>query len=209
MTRYLTAILLTLSAIIPAFAQVQTPDIQADTTLSDSVSRGAPQKTHVSDFAFFEQADARPLFSWGAEAGANVDLSGNNMSAIAINLSAGMRWRWIRFAGIGAEADITVSNSNRFFPIYAVFRTNFRKRPSRLFWEVRGGIALQYHENAANTTGAYVYTGVGMQLASGASFASYMSLGYTYIQRKSIVIDDETIHEGNLSNASFRIGVIF
>ena len=102
-----------------------------------------------------------------------------------------------------------MSNSNRYFPIYAIFRTNFTDKPSRVFWEVRGGLALQYHENAANTTGAFFYTGACMLLASGASFSSYMSLGYTYVQRKSILVDEETLHQPNLSNASLRIGVVF
>ena len=181
----------------------------ADSTETASGATAAPAKERVSDFAFYERSDSRAIFSWGAEAGANIDLTGNDMSSVALKLSTGLRWRWIRFIGIGAEADITVSNSNRFFPIYAALRTNFRNRPSRVFWELRGGVALQYYENTENTSGTYLYTGVGMQLASGASFSSYMSLGYTYMQRKSIVVNEETVHQPDLSNASLRIGVIF
>ena len=93
----------------------------ADSTETASGATAAPAKERVSDFAFYERSDSRAIFSWGAEAGANIDLTGNDMSTVAINLSTGLRWRWIRFIGIGAEADITVSNSNRFFPIGAVF----------------------------------------------------------------------------------------
>lgn len=204
MIRCLTAILLILAAFAPAMAE----SVSADSaTVTDA--QVPTQKGRVSELAFYEASYSRPLFSWGAEAGANVDLSGNDMSTIALNLSAGLRWRWIRFFGLGAEADITVSNSNRYFPIYAIFRTNFTNKPSRVFWEVRGGIALQYHENTTNTTGAFLYTGACMLLASGPSFSSYMSLGYTYVQRKSILVDEETLHQPNLSNASLRIGVVF
>ena len=204
MIRCLTAILLILAAFVPALAASVHADSAAVTT-----PQVPAQKERVSELAFYEASHSRPLFSWGAEAGANVYLSGNDRSTIALNLATGLRWRWIRFFGLGAEADITVSNSNRYFPIYAIFRTNFTDKPSRVFWEVRGGLALQYHENAANTTGAFFYTGASMLLASGASFSSYMSLGYTYVQRKSILVDEETLHQPNLSNASLRIGVVF
>ena len=130
MIRCLTAILLILAAFVPALAASVHADSAAVTT-----PQVPAQKERVSELAFYEASHSRPLFSWGAEAGANVDLSGNDMSTIALNLSTGLRWRWIRFFGLGAEADITVSNSNRYFPIYAIFRTNFTDKPSRVFAE--------------------------------------------------------------------------
>jgi len=76
-------------------------------------------------------------FAWGADFGASIDLGGDEMTCIDFDVMFGMRRGWIKFLGIGAQADIMVSNSCRSFPLYAEFRTNFRNSPSILFWDLK------------------------------------------------------------------------
>ena len=83
-------------------------------------------------------------FTWGADAGASIDLSGNDMSAVDFNAVFGMSRGWINFLGLGVEADIMISNSCRSYPIYVNFRTNFQNKPSLLFWDVKLGTSLNY-----------------------------------------------------------------
>ena len=94
-----------------------------------------------------DTAAIRPAFTWGASAGASIDMSGNDMSTVDFEISFGMRRGWINFLGIGAEADIMVSNSCRSFPLFAELRTNFTDRPTLAFWDIKLGASLNYLEH--------------------------------------------------------------
>ena len=156
-------------------------------------------------------ADAvKASFAWGAEAGSSIDMSANDMSSIDISASFGYKRGWIKFLGIGAAMDIMVSNSSRSFPIFASFKTNFRKRPSLVFMDLRAGVAVNYLPNDYQQTGAYSYVGLGINLARGRKFSSYVTIGYTFkdfhrIETRAgsfISLDD-------LHMASVRLGVTF
>lgn len=151
----------------------------------------------------------RVKFSWGAEAGASIDLTGQEMSAIDFNASFGMNYSWIRFLGIGAGADIAISNSCRAYPLYLDFRTNFRKKPSLFFWALKCGVALNYLQHNSQQTNLAGYTGLGINLAQGRKFNSYMLIGYSFRNRRDITVDDNTIHLKPIHYASVRLGVSF
>ena len=149
-------------------------------------------------------------FAWGAEVGSTIDMSGNEMSSIDINAAFGLSYKWLSFAGIGAGANIMVSNSCHTYPIYAVLRTDFSKLVKVMFIDLRGGIALNYLDENICQTGGYISPSIGFNLASGATFRSYITVGYTYISRKDEVRPDETILPyKSLSMATVRLGVAF
>lgn len=148
-------------------------------------------------------------FAWGGDAGASIDMSGNDMSSIDLALAFGLKRGWINFLGVGAQADIAVSNSCRSYPLFLLFRTNFTDRPTRLFWELKGGASLNYLEHNHRQTGAYGSTGVGIRLASGKNFSSHLVLAYTFLQRRRIVGVEMTHDFTDLHLASVRIGVTF
>ena len=148
-------------------------------------------------------------FAWGADAGASIDLTANDMSSIDFNIAFGMKRGWINFLGIGAGADICVTNSTRAYPIFAEFRTGFSDKPTLLFWDIRGGMAYNYLEHNHEQLGVYANTGLGIHLARSAKFASYLSLSYTFRQRKKIVGTEMTHDFRNLHFVTARLGVTF
>lgn len=151
----------------------------------------------------------RLRFAWGAEVGSTIDMSGHDMSSIDVNLSVGASYSWLSFAGIGAGANIVVSNSCRTYPIYVDLRTDFSKFVKFVFLDFRGGVALNYSENNMNQTGLYLSPSLGFNLASGTTFRSYITLGYTYIARHDVNNGDDIIPLRPLSMASLRLGIAF
>lgn len=119
-------------------------------------------------------------FAWGASTGASVDMSGHDMSAIDIDLVAGYRGGWVKFAGVGVGAEMMISNGSRAFPLYGELRTNFMRRPSLLFWDLKVGVSLNYLEDYDQKPGEYISTGVGFKLARGERYSAHMLLAYTF-----------------------------
>lgn len=147
-------------------------------------------------------------FAWGADVGASIDMTGQDMSGLEISASFGLRRGWLNFVGVGAGADIMTSNSARSYPMFVDFRTNFVNRRTLFFWSLRGGVSLSYLEHSHRQLGPYGSTGLGVNLARGKSFASFLYMGYTYRHRNRIV--GELVHDFKpLHYATFKIGVTF
>lgn len=147
-------------------------------------------------------------FAWGAEFGSTIDMSGSQMSSIDFTASAGVSYKWLSLGGIGVGADIMVSNSDRVYPIFAVCRTDFSQWVKVLFIDARAGVALNYM-GSHHQSGAYVSPSIGFNLATGATFRSYLTVGYTFISRKGYQRGEEMIHLKSLSMATVRLGVSF
>ncbi len=149
-------------------------------------------------------------FAWGAEAGGSIDMSGNDMSSIDITASFGYKRGWIKFLGVGAEMDIMLNNSARSFPVYASLKTNFRNRPSLVFMDLRVGVAANYLPNDFQQTGAYAFGGLGVNLARGKSFTSFLVIGYTFKQFEDIHFENgDLLPMSDLHMASVRLGITF
>lgn len=148
-------------------------------------------------------------FAWGAEAGASIDLTGSEMSSIDFNANFGLSHGWIKFLGVGAQADFMVSNSCRSYPLFVEFQTNFVNRPSLLFWDLKLGASLNYLEHNHQQTGTYGSTGIGVNLATGSNFRSHLLIAYSFRQRRPIVGPEMTHNFKDLHCASVKIGVSF
>lgn len=148
-------------------------------------------------------------FAWGAEAGASIDMTGDDMSSVDFDLSFGMRRSWINFLGVGVGADIMVSNSCRSFPLYVDFRTSFQSRPTICFWQLRAGVSLNYLEHNHRQTGIYGFTGVGFNLAQSNKFCSHLVVGYTYRERKVLEGPEMTHFFHPLHYATVKLGLTF
>lgn len=148
-------------------------------------------------------------FTWGAEAGGSIDMSGHSQSTVDINAAFGYRDNYIRLLGIGAGLDMMVSNSNRSFPVYGILRTSFTSRPSMCFVDLRAGVAINCLEETYTQAGAFLSGGIGFRLAYGATYSSHLILSYNFIERKPLDFQNERIALGNLSMVSLRIGVSF
>lgn len=156
-----------------------------------------------------ETLKERVHFAWGAEAGSSIDMSGHDMSSIDFNASFGMKWKWIKFLGAGAGANIMVSNSCRSYPIYLAFKSDFTQKPSLLFADLRGGISQNYLTGNYSQTGAYASAAVGVRLSYKKTFMSYLSAGYSFIGREDAEIDNHFTEFPSLHFATFRLGITF
>lgn len=153
--------------------------------------------------------DRKAHFVWGADFGSSIDLSGHDMSSIDFNAYFGLQYRWISLFGLGAGADIMVSNSCRTYPVYATLRTFFSAQPKLLFMDLRGGLALNYLENETSKTGGYLSTGVGVNLAHSRKFDSYIIASYTLVTRGDVTAGGLRLHYPHLDCVSLRLGITF
>lgn len=157
-----------------------------------------------------DNSNGRPLrFVWGAGIDGGVEMSGHDMSTLGIDATFGMQYKWIRFFGVNAEADIMVSNSARTFPLTLNFRTDFSSRQRLLFADLRGGIALNYYDGNTQETQPYASGGIGITLATGRTFSSHLIVGYTYLGRNECYVGNRGRKCPGMSYASIRLGVQF
>lgn len=149
-------------------------------------------------------------FVWGAEAGAGIDMSNNDMSSVDFNASFGLSRGLFDMVGIGAGVNMPVSNSCRSYPIFAVLRTDFSRQLRLCFLDVRGGVSLNYLARSQQQTGLYGSVNIGVNLATGSKFRSYVLVGYTFIDRKDLWEDEMTFTMYSpLHMATIRLGVCF
>lgn len=156
------------------------------------------------------QSVARGSLAWGAEMGTSIDMTGTDMTSIDLNAAVGYKNSWINIVGVGAGMCMSVANSHQAIPLYAIFRTGFKARPTRVFLDLRGGVVINNLPQNSRQTSAYINPSIGFSLATGKSFHSYISLGYTYNGLKSFDSDDTVTYvDHGLSMVNMRIGVTF
>ncbi|MBP3536542.1 MAG: hypothetical protein J6J93_03270 [Muribaculaceae bacterium] len=153
--------------------------------------------------------DTKVHFSWGVDAGASIDMVGNNRSAINVNATFGLRRGWINFFGVGAGTMISITDSSRAYPLFAEFRTNFRDRPSLCFLDIRGGVAYNLLSNEKEQFGTFAFVGAGINLARSAKFTSFIMLGYTYRERRNINEGEIVFNTKDMHYATCRLGITF
>lgn len=148
-------------------------------------------------------------FTWGAELGGSIDMTGNDQSTIDIDAYFGYSNSFVKLLGVGANINMMVSDSNRSFPVYAIFRTNFRKTPSLLFMDLRGGVSVNCIGDTKTQSGLYLSGGLGINLATGKTFSSHLIVSYGYFERKTVEYKSNFYPLGDLHTVSMRIGVSF
>ncbi len=157
---------------------------------------------------------ARPTFAWGAQLGGSIDMSGQNMSSIDFNGTVGLRYKWIKLFGGGVGSHIMASNSCRSYLVFGTLRTDFlSSRRGLIFADLRGGAAINSYPGDVQRTGLYGFAGLGINLATGLKFASYITLGYSFVQRGDITTGapeaPHTTHLPHLHCATAALGVCF
>lgn len=150
----------------------------------------------------------RSPFVWGAEIGPGIDMSGDDMSSINMGVLIGFRNSWLRIAGVGLGIDMMISNSCRAYPVYGIVRTSFTSRPAMLFGEMRGGVSFNQATGVPTRTNLFLQPGIGIDLAKGAKFTSYLILSYTYNDMTFYGDKAETLVHG-LNHATITLGVTF
>ena len=147
-------------------------------------------------------------FTWGVEVGSGIDMGGDNMSTLNLAALIGYRTSWINFAGVGLGIDMMMSNSCRSFPIYGMIRSSFAEKPKLFFAEMRAGVALNQATDVPDRTNLFLQPGAGIYLATGKTFASYITLSYTYNAMTFYGEKKDTLVHG-LNMATLSLGVTF
>ena len=147
-------------------------------------------------------------FTWGVEVGSGIDMGGDNMSTLNLAALIGYRTSWINFAGVGLGIYMMMSNSCRSFPIYGMIRSSFAEKPKLFFAEMRAGVALNQATDVPDRTNLFLQPGAGIYLATGKTFASYITLSYTYNAMTFYGDKKDTLVHG-LNMATLSLGVTF
>ncbi len=119
-------------------------------------------------------------FTWGADVGSSVDLSGSDMTTFDIDAYFGYKGTMIRTAAAGMGVHKAFGNSYTFIPVYALLRSSFRSEPSLFFMEVKGGYSFNTLADSGSAGGAYGSVGVGINLAMSPRLQSHIILSYGF-----------------------------
>ena len=170
--------------VYPATAMgAATPDnCNLQKAFTDSVATSSSDVIQERD-SIFPQG-SRPLwlsnFPWGVDVGASIDLRGYDMSTFDLDVMIGYKSEFIRTIGIGAGVHRSFGKKNNFIPLYFVFRSSFRSKPSLFFFNMRAGYAFSTIADGASRGGVMAAMGVGINLAMSKKFQSHILLSYCY-----------------------------
>ncbi len=148
-------------------------------------------------------------FTWGGAIGVGIDMSSHDMSTIKATVVLGYKTPSVPLIGVGAGVNMMMSNSFSSFPLFGVVRTNFGAVRTPLFIEMRAG-AIVTNMGSSSHTALYLSPGIGINLAKGEKFRSYLLLSYEYNGLKYTSPDDPSIGRiRGLDYASASIGILF
>ena len=126
----------------------------------------------------------RPLhtshFTWGADLGASLDLTANDMSTFDLDFILGYKNSLFKTLGVGVGIHRTVQSGDNFIPVYALIRTSFTSRPSLLFLNVRLGYSFNTIEDSPTFGDYNAGFGCGINLSQVKKAKTYIILGVAY-----------------------------
>lgn len=148
-------------------------------------------------------------FTWGMETGMCIDLSGLDMSTFNFDVMFGYRNKWIQTLGVGAGIHKSLGSSDSFLPVYVLFRSSFRQRPSLCFFHLRLGYSFNTISNSPTFGDTSCAVGCGIHLTRKRKFQSYLLLAYTFrhFTRKHSELTE--INRSNVSLAQIGFGISF
>ncbi len=148
-------------------------------------------------------------FTWGMETGMSLDLSGLDMSTFNLDVMFGYRNKWIQMAGVGGGVHKSLGSSDSFFPVYAVFRSSFRPKPSLCFFHLRVGYSFNAISNSPTYGDTSCAIGCGLNLTNRRKFQSYLLVAYSFRHFNRKHSEAAEIHRSNVSLAQIGFGVTF
>lgn len=149
-------------------------------------------------------------FTWGAEAGASIDVSGYDMSTFDIDVLLGYKNKAIRMLGIGVGVHRSVQVGDNFIPIYATIQTSFRSKPSLCFFSAKIGYSFNTIGDSPTFGDTMSSLGCGINLSQSHRAKSYLllSAGYRYFNNRHIEAIDR-IDRHYIFIASLALGISF
>lgn len=130
-------------------------------------------------------------FTWGAEFGSSIDLTGNNLSTFDLDVNVGYKNSFIKIVGVGVGIHRSIASGDNYIPVYFLFRSSFRKRPSLFFMNLQFGYSFNTISDAPTFGDFSSALGVGLNLTQSRRAKSYviLSVGNRYFNdnHKSLV----------------------
>ncbi|MCM1377275.1 MAG: hypothetical protein NC097_03065 [Clostridium sp.] len=148
-------------------------------------------------------------FTWGAEVGGSIDLTGHDMSTFDIDALFGYKNDYIRLLGVGVGVQKSFGANNMFVPLYVVFRSSFRKQPSLLFFNIKVGYSFNTIEESPTYGDISASVGIGINLAMGKKFQSHILLSWGYRHFTDRHKANFNLDTRNINMAQIGFGVNF
>jgi hypothetical protein len=148
-------------------------------------------------------------FSWGADVGSSIDLSGNDFSTFDVHLNIGYTNNFIRLVGVGAGIHRAFGAGNNFIPIYVIFRSSFRSKPSLFFLDWKAGYSFNSISDADVKGGFQMSAGLGINLYSSNSIKSHIILGYGYFHLNEKQTTELKLKLSHINLVQLSFGIVF
>jgi len=148
-------------------------------------------------------------FSWGAEIGSSIDLTGNDLSTLNADAYIGYKNKFIRFVGAGVGIHRAFGSGHNFIPIYAIFRSSFRTKPSLFFFHLQAGYSFNTISDSPTFGDVCGSIGVGINLAMSRKFQSHLLLacGFRHFNKRHQTTTN--IDTSSVALAQIAFGVNF
>lgn len=146
-------------------------------------------------------------FTWGADIGGSIDLDSNDMSTFDADVNFGYKNKYIRIIGVGAGIHRAFGNGNTFIPVYFLFRSSFRSRPSLCFLNLRAGYSFNTIRESPTFGDISASIGIGFNLAMSRRFMSHiiLSYGFRHFSRRHRTQVGLSTQNSNLAQISFGV----
>lgn len=167
---------------------------------SDDISSFLPEKS---------QSLAGKHFTWGADIGASIDMDVDDMSTFNADVTFGYKNSFIRLAGLGVGIHRSFGQGHNFIPVYAIFRSSFRSRPSLCFLDLKAGCSFNSISGAGSHTGFYGGAGIGFNLSQSARCRTHIILSYGCLALNHDVKVQEATGYRFINYAELKFGVSF
>lgn len=162
--------------------------------------------------SFFPQR-ARSLeeshFSWGAEFGTSIDVSGYDSSTFNVDALFGYKNKYLRLLGMGVGIHRSFGTGDNFVPVYAVVRTSFSSRPKLFFMSFKAGYSFNTISNSSTFGDVNASLGAGINLAVSRKFRTHIILGYEFRHFNQKHREKYSLEAEDISLATLSLGVNF
>ncbi len=193
------------------FSQNQTlPDslyIASDSTINNSEIVVEEERESLFPHKSFSLVFSH--FTWGAELGCSIDMTGHDQSTVDVDVNLGYKNDIIRNIGLGVGIHRSVDSSNTFIPVYFLFRSSFRKSPSLFFMHFKAGYSFNTIEKSPYLGDITASLGLGINLAVSKNFKSHLIIGYAFRHFSMRHRDYLNLDQQNISLAQISFGVNF
>lgn len=148
-------------------------------------------------------------FTWGAEVGSSLDMTSHDLSTFDADVLIGFKNSFIKIVGFGAGIHRSIHSGNNLIPVYAVFRSSFRNKPSLCFLNMQAGYSFNTYGESGTISDLYGALGVGINLQKTSKASSYviLSLACQHLNEKNK--EAVKFDTNYIVFATLKIGVTF